>query len=180
MPRDTATHRTGEAPQALAAAEAEAVTAKDGAALVRIGLAYSALGQHDKAIALIEQGIARGGLKRPHDAKLHLGIALVRIGLAYSALGQHDKGIRTLEIPEGQMPRRALALVLEWAQEHRAELFEDWELCSRNQPPKKDPSLGITPPLIPQMPWRVAQTEVLPGFRLRVRFIDGKPKARWT
>ena len=24
------------------------------------------------------------------------------------------------------MPRRALALILEWAQEHRAELTEDW------------------------------------------------------
>lgn len=35
------------------------------------------------------------------------------------------------------MPRRALALVLEWAQEHRAELMEDWELCAHNQPPKK-------------------------------------------
>jgi hypothetical protein len=45
--------------------------------------------------------------------------------------------IRTLEILEGEMPRRAMALVLEWAQEHRAELLEDWELCSRNQRPKE-------------------------------------------
>lgn len=45
--------------------------------------------------------------------------------------------IRTLEVMEGQLPRRALALVLEWAQEHRAELMEDWNLCLRNQPPKK-------------------------------------------
>jgi Domain of unknown function (DUF4160) len=45
--------------------------------------------------------------------------------------------IRTLEILEGAMPRRALALVLEWAQEHRAELTEDWELCVRKQSPKK-------------------------------------------
>ena len=45
--------------------------------------------------------------------------------------------IRTLEVMEGQMPRRALALVLEWAQEHRAELMEDWQLCERNQTPKK-------------------------------------------
>jgi hypothetical protein len=45
--------------------------------------------------------------------------------------------IRTLDILEGEMPRRALALILEWAQEHRAELIEDWELCTRNQPPKK-------------------------------------------
>jgi hypothetical protein len=45
--------------------------------------------------------------------------------------------IRTLEIIEGRLTRRALALVLEWAQEHRAELLEDWELCARNQSPKK-------------------------------------------
>jgi len=45
--------------------------------------------------------------------------------------------IRTLEVMEGDIPRRALALVLEWAQEHRAELMEDWQLCERNQAPKK-------------------------------------------
>lgn len=45
--------------------------------------------------------------------------------------------IHTLEILEGQLPRRALALVLEWAAEHRVELLEDWELCSRMQQPKK-------------------------------------------
>ena len=45
--------------------------------------------------------------------------------------------IQTLEVMEGTLPRRALTLVLEWAQEHRAELFEDWELCEHNQKPKK-------------------------------------------
>ena len=43
--------------------------------------------------------------------------------------------IRTLDILEGDMPRRALALILEWAQAHRSELMEDWDLCTRNQPP---------------------------------------------
>ncbi|MBO7411633.1 MAG: DUF4160 domain-containing protein, partial [Ottowia sp.] len=38
--------------------------------------------------------------------------------------------IQTLEIMKGSMPRRALAMILEWAQEHRNELMEDWELCS--------------------------------------------------
>ncbi len=45
--------------------------------------------------------------------------------------------IRTLEVIKGQLPRRALALVLEWASEHRNELLEDWELCSQMQTPKK-------------------------------------------
>jgi hypothetical protein len=45
--------------------------------------------------------------------------------------------IRTLEIIEGSLPRRALTLVLEWAEEHRAELMEDWELCNRRLSPRK-------------------------------------------
>jgi hypothetical protein len=45
--------------------------------------------------------------------------------------------IRTLDVLEGEMPRRAIALILEWAQEHRAELMEDWELCAGNQQPNK-------------------------------------------
>lgn len=45
--------------------------------------------------------------------------------------------IRTLEVIGGKLPRRALLLVLERAQDHRAELLEDWELCARKQSPKK-------------------------------------------
>ena len=45
--------------------------------------------------------------------------------------------IATLEIIKGTMPRRALALVLEWASQHRAELMEDWKLCEKHQAPKK-------------------------------------------
>lgn len=45
--------------------------------------------------------------------------------------------IHTLEVIRGSMPRRALALVLEWAFQHRAELLEDWKLCEQNQSPKK-------------------------------------------
>lgn len=45
--------------------------------------------------------------------------------------------IKTLEVVRGKMPNRALALILEWANEHRDELLEDWELCIKGQPPKK-------------------------------------------
>jgi tetratricopeptide (TPR) repeat protein len=75
-----AKQRLIEAPKDLAAAEAEAASARDGNALVKVGLAYSAIGQTDKAIALIQQGIAKGGLKRRDDANLHLGIAYMRAG----------------------------------------------------------------------------------------------------
>jgi hypothetical protein len=45
--------------------------------------------------------------------------------------------IRTLEVIHGSLPKRALALVLEWASEHRAELMEDWDLCAQLQTPRK-------------------------------------------
>ena len=41
--------------------------------------------------------------------------------------------IRTLEVIRGSLPRRALALVLEWAALHREELMEDWNLCASKQ-----------------------------------------------
>ncbi len=73
-----ATQKANDAPRELAAAEAE--DSKDANALVRIGLAYTGLGQYDKGIALIQKGIATGGLKYPEDAKLYLGIAYLRAG----------------------------------------------------------------------------------------------------
>lgn len=45
--------------------------------------------------------------------------------------------IKTLEILRGRMPKRAMALVLEWASEHRSELLEDWTLCEKNCTPKQ-------------------------------------------
>ena len=44
--------------------------------------------------------------------------------------------IETLVLSRGQLPRRAHALVLEWAAMHRDELMEDWELCEAKQQPK--------------------------------------------
>ncbi len=45
--------------------------------------------------------------------------------------------IRSLEIVEGKLPRRALELVLDWAELHQAELLENWELCQRHLEPRK-------------------------------------------
>jgi hypothetical protein len=36
-----------------------------------------------------------------------------------------------------------------------------------------DRTVELTPPVRPAAPWRLAAAEVLPGFRLRVRFNDG-------
>lgn len=45
--------------------------------------------------------------------------------------------IRTLALIRGALPRRALALILEWAALHREELLEDWDLCATKQTPRK-------------------------------------------
>lgn len=44
--------------------------------------------------------------------------------------------IRKLVVMEGELPRRATALVLDWAEMHQAELIEDWDLCQAKQHPK--------------------------------------------
>ena len=38
---------------------------------------------------------------------------------------------------EGSLPKRAKALILEWADEHRAELLEDWELARQKEELKR-------------------------------------------
>jgi hypothetical protein len=45
--------------------------------------------------------------------------------------------LRSLSIIRGSLPRRAMALVLEWAEDHREELLENWNLCSRMQMPRQ-------------------------------------------
>jgi tetratricopeptide (TPR) repeat protein len=75
-----ANQRATEAPTDLKAAEAEAANARDGSQLVRVGLAYTGLGEYDKGIGLIQQGINKGGLKHKDDANLQLGVALMRAG----------------------------------------------------------------------------------------------------
>ncbi len=75
-----ASERVAEAPVQLKQAEAEAVAAADGSDLVNVGFAYTGLGQFDKGISLMQQGIAKGKLKRNDEANLHLGIAYLRAG----------------------------------------------------------------------------------------------------
>src|ERR1700726_526123 len=68
------------------ATEAPEATARDGDALLAIGAKYVSYGQFDKGIPAMEQAVERGGLKRPDDARLHLG-------LAYLAAGQKSKAV---------------------------------------------------------------------------------------
>lgn len=78
--RDLAAKQEVEGKASIDQRAAAAAADKDGNDLVQIGYAYVTMGQADKGIALIEQGIAKGGLKRPEDAKLRLGLALLQSG----------------------------------------------------------------------------------------------------
>lgn len=42
--------------------------------------------------------------------------------------------IESLELLAGRLPRRALALVVEWAMMHRPELRENWRRAERHEP----------------------------------------------
>ena len=78
--RDLANKQEAEGKASIDQRAAAAVTAKDGNDLVQLGYAYVTMGLPDKGIPLIEQAIAKGGLKRPEDAKLRLGMALLQAG----------------------------------------------------------------------------------------------------
>jgi len=43
--------------------------------------------------------------------------------------------IQLLNMIKGNLPRRALELILDWAELHQAELLTDWDLCKQKQMP---------------------------------------------
>lgn len=92
--RDLVYKQAADDQKGLSKNEVEASAAKDGNAMVNLGYAYITLGQHDKGIALMERGIAKGGLKRAEDAKLHLG-------LAYLQSGKKEQGLNAMKSVQG-------------------------------------------------------------------------------
>jgi hypothetical protein len=64
----------------LSRAEASARSAREGDALVNVGFAYASAGQATKGATLMEQGVAKGNLKRADEARLHLGQVLWQAG----------------------------------------------------------------------------------------------------
>ncbi len=73
--RDLVAKKLDEDKKAQADNEKQAAAAKDGSALVNAGFNQVFAGQTAKGLALMQQGIGKGGMKRPEDAKLHLAIA---------------------------------------------------------------------------------------------------------
>ncbi|MBC8055152.1 MAG: hypothetical protein H7Y61_01080 [Rhizobiales bacterium] len=78
--RDLVNKRIDEAKKTQADDEKTALAAKDGNDLLTIGMNQVYEGQKAKGLQLMQQGISKGGLKRPEDAKLHLGIAQLQAG----------------------------------------------------------------------------------------------------
>jgi hypothetical protein len=92
--KDLITKRAEEAKAAQSAALAEAEGARTGDALVQIGFAIHTQGQSKRGIEMIQKGIEKGALKRPEDAKLHLGIAQIQSG-------DVSRGVATLKTVGG-------------------------------------------------------------------------------
>jgi hypothetical protein len=84
--RDMAAKALDESNKGAAAAEAEAKQSKDGNGLVSLGYASVTAGKFDQGLAMMEEGIKKGSLKNPEDAKLHLGIAQFQAGKKANAI----------------------------------------------------------------------------------------------
>lgn len=88
--RDMANKQTLDDEKALA----NEVIGRNAEALVNSGEALVTLGRIDQGIELMEQGLAKGGLKRLDEARLHLG-------LAYWRSGNKDKALETFKSVRG-------------------------------------------------------------------------------
>jgi hypothetical protein len=78
--KELVARRAAEEKQGFAARETQAAAARSGDEFVNLGFSATFLGEPKKGIAWMEKGIAKGGLKRADDAKLHLGIAHLLAG----------------------------------------------------------------------------------------------------
>ncbi len=92
--RDLASKQLADDQKALGAADPQLLKAVDGGPLVNNGYNYVLYGQYDKGIAMIEQGIAKGQLRHPEDARLHLG-------MAYLLAGRKDDALKALKSVQG-------------------------------------------------------------------------------
>lgn len=85
--RDLVNKKLDEDKAARAETEKQALADKDGSALVNAGFNLVFNGQAAKGLPMMQQGITKGNLKRPDDAKLHLAIAQIMAGDAAKAQG---------------------------------------------------------------------------------------------
>ena len=77
-------------------------------------------------------------------AALLMGVSVRHFHAMY-AEDETSIDIRTLTVVRGALPRRALAMILEWAFLHREELLQDLDLRATKQTPRKIPMLVLLP-----------------------------------
>ena len=92
--RDLVAKRIDEDTKGQAADLAQAEAAKDGSDLVDIGMNRVFAGDKTGGLQLMQKGIAKGNLKRPDDARLHLAEAQL-------AVGDNTKALVTLRDVKG-------------------------------------------------------------------------------
>ena len=83
--RDQVSKSAAQDRASLDESEKSALAAKDGSALVNVGLAVWSTGAAERAAGLMNQGIAKGGLRRPDEAQLRLGMVQASAGRADDA-----------------------------------------------------------------------------------------------
>jgi tetratricopeptide (TPR) repeat protein len=88
--RELATTQAAEDAKSLGVAVASA----SAEGMVKTGQALVSAGQVDRGIGMIEQGLAKGTLKRPDDARLYLG-------QAYGLAGHKAKAVETFKAVRG-------------------------------------------------------------------------------
>ncbi len=75
-------HRAIDGPQAAR----DAGAATGGEALVQLGYVYVTYGEYARGLPLIQAGLRKGGIDKPQDAAMRLGIAYLRAGRNADAL----------------------------------------------------------------------------------------------
>jgi outer membrane protein assembly factor BamD (BamD/ComL family) len=85
--RDLVNKKLDEDKTGRAEVEKQALADKDGTALVNAGFNLVYNNQAAKGLPMMQQGITKGGLKRPDDARLHLAIAHLIAGDSAKAQG---------------------------------------------------------------------------------------------
>ena len=104
--RELVAKRLDEDKKNQAASLAEAQEAKDGTALVNAGMNLVFQGDKQKGLQLMQQGLSKGNLKRPDDARLHYAIAQI-------VAGENGKAQATLKTVSGNYGTADLARL--WA-----------------------------------------------------------------
>lgn len=92
----------------LADGERQAAKLSSGDGLVGTGLNYVGYGQYEKGIPLMQQGVAKGNLKDPGGALLHLGYAQLVAGRMADA----QKTLRNVQATNGSRELAALLVIL--------------------------------------------------------------------